>query len=54
MHGGSGRVLNAMIFAKVFTSPLQRPRPTCDQTGFRAVAEIDMTWWEGNKVNMKA
>jgi len=33
--------LRGLIFAKVFTSPLQRARRTCELAGFGAVAEID-------------
>ena len=33
--------LNGLTFAKVFTSPLQRARRTCELAGFGAVAEID-------------
>ena len=33
--------LRGLSFAKVFTSPLQRARRTCELAGFGAVAEID-------------
>src|SRR6478736_3100856 len=33
--------LRGLTFAKVFTSPLQRARCTCELAGFGAVAEID-------------
>ena len=33
--------LKGLRFAKVFTSPLQRARRTCELAGFGAVAEID-------------
>ena len=33
--------LKGLKFAKVFTSPLQRARRTCELAGFGAVAEID-------------
>ena len=33
--------LKGMMFAKVFTSPLQRARRTCELAGFGSVAEID-------------
>lgn len=33
--------LKGQSFAKVFTSPLQRARRTCDLAGFGAVAEVD-------------
>ncbi len=36
-----GGRLRGMIFAKVFTSPLQRAMRTCKLAGFGAVAEID-------------
>jgi probable phosphoglycerate mutase len=36
-----GERLKGMTFAKVYTSPLQRARQTCDLAGFGAVAEID-------------
>jgi len=36
-----GERLKGMTFAKVFTSPLQRARRTCELAGFGAVAEID-------------
>ena len=36
-----GERLNRLILAKVFTSPLQRARRTCELAGFGGVAEID-------------
>src|SRR5215475_16195013 len=33
--------LRGLIFAKVFTSPLQRARHTCELAGFGGVANID-------------
>src|SRR6516164_1484839 len=33
--------LKGLTFAKVFTSPLQRARRTCELAGFGSVAEID-------------
>src|SRR6187397_3494119 len=33
--------LRGLTFAKVFTSPLQRARRTCELAGFGAIAEID-------------
>ena len=37
-----------VTFAKVFTSPLQRARRTCELAGFGAVAEIDRDLLEWN------
>jgi broad specificity phosphatase PhoE len=39
--------LKGMSFAKVFTSPLQRARRTCELAGFGAVAEVmpDLVEW---------
>jgi len=36
-----GERLRGLTFAKVFTSPLQRARRTCELAGFGSVAEID-------------
>ena len=36
-----GERLKGLTFAKVFTSPLQRARQTCDLAGFGPAAEID-------------
>jgi probable phosphoglycerate mutase len=36
-----GERLKGLTFAKVFTSPLQRARQTCELAGFGAVAEVD-------------
>jgi probable phosphoglycerate mutase len=48
--------LKGLTFAKVFTSPLQRARRTCELAGFGSVAEIDrdlLEWdygkYEGRK-----
>jgi broad specificity phosphatase PhoE len=40
--------LKGLNFAKVFTSPLQRARLTCELAGFRAVAEVDRDLLEWN------
>jgi broad specificity phosphatase PhoE len=40
--------LAGLTFAKVFTSPLQRARRTCELTGFGPVAEIDNDLLEWN------
>jgi broad specificity phosphatase PhoE len=40
--------LRGLTFAKVFTSPLQRTRRTCELAGFEAVAEIDEDLVEWN------
>ena len=40
--------LRGLTFAKVFTSPLQRTRRTCELAGFGAVAEIDPNLVEWN------
>jgi broad specificity phosphatase PhoE len=40
--------LAGLTFAKVFTSPLQRARRTCELAGFGAVAEIDEDLVEWN------
>ena len=40
--------LRGLTFAKVFTSPLQRARRTCELAGFGAVAEIDRDLVEWN------
>lgn len=40
--------LSGETFAKVWTSPLQRARRTCDLAGFGAVAEIDRDLVEWN------
>lgn len=40
--------LTGLSFAKVFTSPLQRCRRTCELAGFRSVAEIDRDLLEWN------
>jgi probable phosphoglycerate mutase len=36
-----GDRLKGLAFARVFTSPLQRARRTCELSGFGAVAEVD-------------
>jgi broad specificity phosphatase PhoE len=43
-----GERLQGLAFAKVFTSPLQRARRTCELAGFGAVAEIDPDLVEWN------
>src|SRR6202040_401422 len=43
-----GERLARSVFAKVFTSPLQRARRTCELAGFGAVAEIDRDLVEWN------
>ncbi len=43
-----GERLKAMIFARVFTSPLQRAARTCELAGFGAVAETDPDLVEWN------
>ena len=40
--------LKGLRFAKVFTSPLQRARRTCELAGFGSVAEIDRDLLEWN------
>jgi probable phosphoglycerate mutase len=40
--------LQGLTFAKVFTSPLQRARRTCELAGFGKVAEIDRDLLEWN------
>ena len=40
--------LRGLTFAKVFTSPLQRTRRTCELAGFGPVAEIDRDLVEWN------
>ena len=40
--------LRGLTFAKVFTSPLQRARRTCELAGFGTVAEIDRDLVEWN------
>lgn len=40
--------LGGLTFAKVFTSPLQRARRTCELAGFSAAAEIDPNLVEWN------
>ncbi len=42
-----GERLRGMTFAKVYTSPLQRARKTCEFSGFAASAEVDpdLTEW---------
>ncbi len=43
-----GERLKGLAFARVFTSPLQRARQTCDLAGFGLVAEIDPDLVEWN------
>jgi broad specificity phosphatase PhoE len=40
--------LDGLTFAKVFTSPLQRARRTCELAGFGSVAEVDSDLIEWN------
>jgi broad specificity phosphatase PhoE len=40
--------LKGLVFAKVFTSPLQRARRTCALAGFETVAEVDSNLVEWN------
>jgi broad specificity phosphatase PhoE len=46
-----GERLQGLTFAKVFTSPLQRARQTCELAGFGPVAEIDpdLVEWDYGK-----
>jgi probable phosphoglycerate mutase len=43
-----GERLHGMTFARVFTSPLQRARRTCELAGFGDVAEVDRDLVEWN------
>src|SRR6476659_9545819 len=43
-----GERLQGLTFAKVFTSPLQRARRTCDLAGFGAAAAVDPDLVEWN------
>lgn len=43
-----GERLKGLTFARVFTSPLQRARKTCELAGFGAVAQIDPDLVEWN------
>jgi broad specificity phosphatase PhoE len=43
-----GKRLSGLVFSKVFTSPLQRARRTCELAGFGAVAEVDNNLLEWN------
>jgi probable phosphoglycerate mutase len=45
---GLGDRLTGLVFAKVFTSPLQRARRTCELAGFGAEAEVDSDLVEWN------
>jgi len=45
---GLGERLKGVEFAKVFTSPLQRARRTCELAGFGASAEVDNDLVEWN------
>ena|SRR5579872_2868204 len=52
-----GKRLQGLTFAKVFTSPLQRARRTCELAGFGAVAQIDpdlVEWNYGDYEGMKS
>lgn len=43
-----GKRLAGLVFAKVFTSPLQRAARTCERAGFGAMAEADPNLVEWN------
>jgi len=43
-----GHRLNGLNFVKVFTSPLQRARRTCELAGFGTVADVDRDLLEWN------
>jgi probable phosphoglycerate mutase len=43
-----GQRLRGLVFAKVFTSPLQRARKTCELAGYGPVAQIDPDLVEWN------
>lgn len=43
-----GELLSGLVFVKVFTSPLQRARRTCELAGFGNVAEADQKLVEWN------
>lgn len=43
-----GEHLAGLVFKKVFTSPLQRARRTCELAGFREAAELDRNLVEWN------
>jgi len=43
-----GERLSGLVFAKVFTSPLQRAAHTCELAGFRSVAEVETNLVEWN------
>lgn len=43
-----GERLKGLTFARVFTSPLQRARRTCELAGFGAVAEVERDLLEWN------
>src|ERR1043166_9427872 len=48
--------LRGLSFARVFTSPLQRARRTCELAGFGDVAEIDpdsVEWYYGEYVGRR-
>jgi broad specificity phosphatase PhoE len=45
---GLGERLKGLSFAKVFTSPLQRARRTCELAGFGAAAKVDRDLLEWN------
>lgn len=45
---GLGDRLTGLVFAKVFTSPLQRARRTCELAGFGAKTEVDSDLVEWN------
>src|SRR5437879_13563031 len=43
-----GERLQGLTFARVFASPLQRARRTCELAGFGGAAEVDPELVEGN------
>jgi broad specificity phosphatase PhoE len=43
-----GKLLSGLVFEKVFTSPLQRARRTCELAGFGNVAEVNQKLVEWN------
>ncbi|MCX6929545.1 MAG: histidine phosphatase family protein [Verrucomicrobia bacterium] len=46
--GRLGQRLSGLVFAKVFTSPLQRAFRTCELAGFGAIAKVDPDLVEWN------
>jgi bisphosphoglycerate-dependent phosphoglycerate mutase len=45
--------LRDLTFAKVYTSPLQRARRTCELAGFRAVAKWLRIWSNGTTASIR-